>query len=425
MKRILVKGPALSQSGYGEHTRFVLRSLRTLPEQFDIYLDNINWGTTSWLIEDNEERRWMDHLIQKTGIYMQNEVTRRRDSDGTEWITGQGFDISIQVTIPQEWEKIAPINIGVTAGTETDKISPKWVEKSLMMNKIVVVSEHSKSGFIDTVYDAYNHQTKQSFKVSCTVPVDVINFPIKDVTGENIDLDLKHDFNFLVVATWIPRKNLENTIEWFVQEFKEQEVGLVLKVSTAKQSLRDRRFTQMRLKNILSKYPDRQCSVYLLHGDIPESQMVGLYNHPKIKCLISLSHGEGFGLPIFEAACNGLPIITPAWGGQLDYLYAPTKKKKTAMFTSVAHDLKPIQPEAVWQDILIKDSQWCFPKEWSAKKSMRALVKNYNTHLSKSKKLQKWIKEEFSEDTQYKKMCGVVYEHSQESDFDGGLEFNS
>ena len=50
MKKVLVRGPALSQSGYGEHTRFILRSLQKFPETFDVYLVNVNWGVTGWTV---------------------------------------------------------------------------------------------------------------------------------------------------------------------------------------------------------------------------------------------------------------------------------------------------------------------------------------------------------------------------------------
>ena len=55
--KVLVKGPALTQSGYGEHCRFVLRALQTREDVFDIYLMNLPWGKTNWLFEDNEERQ--------------------------------------------------------------------------------------------------------------------------------------------------------------------------------------------------------------------------------------------------------------------------------------------------------------------------------------------------------------------------------
>ena len=86
MKKILVKGPYLTQSGYGHHTRTVLRALETRPDLFDIYVQPISWGHTSWIWEDNEERSRYDEYLQKTINYIQKERG--------------AFDASIQVTIP-------------------------------------------------------------------------------------------------------------------------------------------------------------------------------------------------------------------------------------------------------------------------------------------------------------------------------------
>jgi len=60
-KKILVKGPALSRSGYGEQTRFALRALRTYEEYLDIYLLNIPWGTTGFILADTEEYHWLEN----------------------------------------------------------------------------------------------------------------------------------------------------------------------------------------------------------------------------------------------------------------------------------------------------------------------------------------------------------------------------
>ena len=411
MKKILVRGPALSHSGYGEHTRFILRSLRANPSTFDVYLVNINWGQTSWITEINEEREWIDFVLSKTISYMNS---------------GGEFDMSLQVTIPSEWEKIAPINIGATAGTETTKISPNWMGKSLEMDKIIVISEHTKYGFVNTRYEAENNSTGEKFEAKVNCPVEVVGYPVKNVEQENIDLNLKYDFNFLAVGTWIIRKNIERTVKWFVEEFYDQEVGLILKTSKAKNCILDRRVTKNNLTNLLAEYPDRKCEVCLLHGDMTEGEMKGLYNHPNVKAMVSFSHGEGYGLPLFEAAHNGLPIIAPNWGGQLDFLVAPVKDKKgkvsfKPLFETVAYDLKPIQPEAVWNDVLIKESMWCFPKEWNCKKSMRKVYKNYASAKSRASKLQKWVLENFEEKQMYQKMADTIYKQTKEDQEWGSL----
>ena len=208
--------------------------------------------------------------------------------------SGGIFDVSLQVTIPNEWEKLAPYNIGVTAGIETTKIAPQWIEKSFLMDKIIVVSEHSKFGFDNTEIKTQDPATGQEFIAKVNTPIDVVGYPVKDIQTRPIKLELKDDFNFLTVGTWIPRKNLENTIKWFVEEFYDQEVGLVVKTSLAKNSKRDRQVTEIRLKDLLAEYENRKCSVYLLHGDLAEEEMNSIYQHEKIKALINIGPRRRF-----------------------------------------------------------------------------------------------------------------------------------
>ena len=398
MKKIIVRGPFLTRSGYGEHCRFVLRALRANEELFDIYAVPISWGQTGWESDDTDERRWFDFITTKTQNYINS---------------GGQFDASLQVTIPNEWQKLAPINIGVTAGIETNAISPKWVETAMHMDKIIVTSEHAKHGFVNTTFsvkDSNTGQVTNDFK--CPTPVDVAGYPVKTIKPDKVDLDLKTDFNFLAIAQWGPRKNFENTITWFVEEFIDQPVGLILKTSRAKNNVYDRARCEFALKNLLEKYEDRKCSVYLLHGDMTEQEITSLYKNKKIKALVSLSHGEGFGLPLFEAAYNGLPVIAPDWSGQVDFLHMPvTKKGKTkdkAMFAKVDYDLGPIQEEAVWDGVLERNTMWCYPEQGSYKMRLREVYKDHGRFAKQAKQLQKYILKEKSEENMYNKMVTAI-----------------
>ena len=397
-KKVLVKGPALSSSGYGEHARLILRSLRAHEEHFDIFFENISWGQTGYTIADNEERAWIEHLLAKTNQFKQSKGR---------------LDVSVQVTIPNEWEKIAPVNIGVTAGIETTKIAPQWIEKSLLMDKIIVPSEHAKYGFDNTDYKLKNQQTGEEIDFKNTVPVEVIHYPVKDTESSDLDLPLDTDFNFLTVAQWGPRKNLENTIKWFVEEFKDEEVGLVVKANIKKNNIVDRNICRMKIQNLLAEHGDRKCKVHLLHGNLLEEEMSSLYTNPKIKAIVSTTHGEGFGLPLFEAAYKELPVIAPNWSGHVDFLYATKKDKKgkeksKAHFTKVDYNIAPVQSEAVWDGVLMADSQWCYPKESSFKSSLREVYKNYGPKKSEAKKLAKHIKKNFAESDIYQKVANAI-----------------
>lgn len=405
-KKILVKGPALSASGYGEQTRFALRALKSQEDQFDIFLINIPWGKTGWMLEETPEKIWFEQLMFKTHQYIQG---------------GGKFDMSLQVTIPNEFEKIAPVNIGYTAGIETTKVSPQWIEKCKIMDKIVVVSSHSKNVFDNTKYIAQNQQTGQTFDFINTTPVEIVGFPIKNIATKEIDLQLVTDFNFLSVVQWSPRKNLEATINAFFKEFKDDnDVGLVLKINMTKNCTFDRMLCEKKLVDLKKQYQDAKCKLYLIHGNMTEEEVYSLYCNPKIKAIISTSHGEGFGLPLFEAASVGLPVIAPKWSGHVDFLMAPIKEdgkvKMRNHFTTIEYDLSQVSKDAVWDGVIQADSMWCYTREYSVRNCMRDMKKNHVAALSKAKKLQNYILEEFSEEKQIKKMKEIFQEYVETHD---------
>jgi glycosyltransferase involved in cell wall biosynthesis len=418
VKKVYLRGPILTQSGYGHHTRTVLRALKTRPDLFDIYIQPIPWGMTSWLWKDDEERKEIDFLLQKTIEYISS-------NDSNEL-----FDLSIQVTIPNEWEKLAPINIGVTAGIETTVIAPEWIEKSFLMDKIITISKHSMDTFVNTVYQATNNHSNETQEYKCAVPVEYVSYPVRKFEPKNIDLNLTTDFNFLTVAQLSPRKNVQQLFKCFVENFGDNEnVGLIIKANTAKNSLIDKINTLNVFKQLISNYENRKCKIYLLHGFLDDEEMAGLYTHPKIHAFVSTTHGEGFGLPLFEAAYYGLPVLATDWSGHLDFLYKPIKQKngKTKskhMFERISYQLKPVEEEAVWKGIITKESMWAFPEEGSIKMALEEIYKDYGRFVKRAKELQKWICKEFVEEKKYKEFVSFLDDYFLDEDSDEFAFFN-
>ena len=390
--RAIVRAPALSASGYGVHARFLIKSLEQ-SDLFDVYLDNINWGNLGYEPKSNPEREKLFELQNKTRAYI---------SQGNP-----SFDVSIQVTIPNEFEDLAPYNIGVTAGIETDRIAPEWIEKCNMMDRVVTISAHSKSGFTNAKFTVFNEQSgmPEVKKVNC--PVSVVHYPVPTLEKEDIDLDLQTNFNFLAMALMGNRKNIANTIKWFVEEFKnDEDVGLIVKTAIRSGCTEDKMRTHSSLLEMLKSYPDRKCKVYLLHGRLTEEEKNSLYCNEKVKALVTLSHGEGFGLPIFEAACNGLPIVAPNWSGHVDFLNhevedSKGKKKTKGLFSKVDYVLSAVPQSSVWQGVITRDSKWCYAKENSYKQKLRELYKNYELKKSIGKKLQDKVLVKFESEKQH------------------------
>lgn len=370
-KKIFVKAPCLSQSGYGEQSRFALRALKSREDLWEIFLQPIPWGQTSWIWEDTELRRWMDARILDTQLKLQQKSLQP--------------DLSLQISIPNEFQKICPINIGYTAGIETDRVAPVWLQKGNEMNRVLVVSTHAKNTYINTELQVADPNTQIKRPYRMETPVDVVWEATPRGNPEQIEnFDPPNDFNFLLCSQISPRKNFINTISWWVEEFIDQEVGLIVKTNIRGNSRMDREATYKTFQNILSKYPDRKCKVHLLHGDLSSGQMRYLYTHPKVKAMINIAHGEGFGLPLFEAAREALPIVTIGWSGQMDFLFDKSK----AYFQKVDYTLQPVQPEAHWEGVIQPDSMWANADQGSYKMALRKTFKKWDKAKKTAQELQ-------------------------------------
>ena len=380
--KIILEAPILTQSGYGEHARLVYESLKHIPG-LDIYISSLPWGNTAWTIVKDET---IPANIQKLQEYLHHCQQENRQPS---------FDVQIHVGIPSEFKKRANYSVCVTAGIETDRVSHTWLQKTQEIDKIIVPSEHAKNGFVKTKYEITNHSKgNQVSIIKCNCPIEVVPYPVKELEPKRIDLNLDTEFNFLAVALFGPRKNLEHTIKWFVEEFREDpSVGLVLKASFISGSKIDKFHTEKYLKDFINALGEKKCKVYLLHGSMTEEEIHGLYTNSKIKAIVSTTHGEGFGLPLFEASYNALPVVATDWSAHLDFLTAKVKQKKTGklkdkkLFARVEYELKKIEDHVVWKDILIEGSRWAYPSELSFKKQIKEVKKNYTLYKSWAQKL--------------------------------------
>lgn len=387
--RTLIKAPILTNSGYGQHSRMIFEALASDP-LFDIAVEALNWGHCSWTSDESEKTTAIKKCVEK-GLMNKHQ--------GNE-----NYDLFIHVTIPNEFEKKGKFNVGVTAGIETDKVSHVWLQKCNEMNLVIVPSEHAKKVFVETVHDWQNQKTGEIGQLKLEVPMMICHEGVdsnlfkEKVYQNKISLELESDFNFLHVGQWgkggfgEDRKNIALMLKIFLETFRgNKNVGLVLKTSMAKNSDFDNEIVLSRIKEIKQAIGITETEsppIYLIHANLTEEEMADLYNHPKIKAYLSLTHGEGFGIPTLEAAMCGLPVITTNWSGHLDFL-------KEGKFIPLEYDLQPIPDAAVWEPLLIKGSRWACVKEEDTSKKISKITKAYLSPKMWAKELAEKVKEKF------------------------------
>ena len=382
-KLLLFQGPVFTRSGYGDHSRDLLHSLYKM-DKYDIKIVPKRWGNTPQNnIPQNEFGSWM----------LQNLATR----------LDRQPDIFIQVSVANEFEPIGKFNIGVTAGVETTVIPKDFIDGANKMDLVIVPSNFTKQIFEKTQYQELHRETKQvvnEFRVN--KPVEVL-FEGVDTTvfGQEPELDIlegvETDFNFLFVGHWLKgklgedRKDVGMLIRTFSTIFnylpKDKRPGLILKTSQAGFSITDRETIKAKINDVLKGIKEPP-TIYLLHGDLTQEEMNSLYQHPKVKAMLSFTKGEGYGRPLAEFASTGKPVVVSGWSGQVDFL----PQENSVLLQG---SLREVDDSAA-DKFLMKESKWFTVNYSDAANKIYQLYNDYDEYLKQSKPLKLHIKNNFS-----------------------------
>jgi len=394
---LLFRGPVETRSGYGSHSRDILESLRTM-DMFEIIIDSCNWGVTplTALEDGNEFHQWIK--------------SRKVLSINTQ------PDIYVSVTISNEFRRVGKFNVGITAGVETTVVGKDLIDGCNEMDLIIVPSTFTRDSYYNTVYNETEKSTNRlikQFRVNKTIEVlfEGINTNIyNDVVDESFDLDIKEDFAFLFVGHWLKgetgqdRKDVGMLIKTFVETFKDEDnkPALVLKTSAGAFSVKDRELIRKKIKSIIG---ETNVPIYLLYGDLTDNEMNSLNNHPKIKAMVSLTKGEGFGRPLLEFTMTGKPVIASNWSGHKDFL--PLDKA-----VMVGGALTDVHDSAV-DKFILKDAKWFTANYNEASAVLKLIRDRYDTFKTKSEELKEINKREFSLEMMTKKLETILSPYTQ------------
>jgi hypothetical protein len=322
-------------------------------------------------------------------------------------------ELFIQVSVPNEFQSIGKYNIGITAGIETTLISVPWIDGCNRMNTVWAISKHAVEVIRNTVAEERDPNGNVTRQAKVTVPLEVLhccaNTDIfKKIEPESVvssirDMmtDVKEKFCYLFVGHWMrgnmgeDRKNVGLLVKIFCEAFKNHpsstRPALILKTSSATFSVLDREEVLMKIKMVRESVGAGCPNVYLIHGDLSETEMNSLYNHPKVKAHVSFTKGEGFGRPLLEASLSQKPVIASGWSGHLDFL-----NKDNAIL--IAGELRNVEPNAVWENVIIPQSQWFNVDMNQAGGALVYVFKKYDQLLLPAKRLAAENKAKFSYD---------------------------
>jgi hypothetical protein len=393
-KYCVISCPIDTYSGYGARARDFVKALYELKkDEYDVEILAQRWGSTPWgyIKDHSEEWGFLQPLLAKEQMKKQP-------------------DLWIQITVPNEFQSVGKFNIGVTAGIETTLCPVSWIDGLNRMNITLASSKHAKDIMMSTGYKEQDKNGAAIRDLRVEKPIEVLfegidlnkYFYIADEDLEGTDLvqsldEIKEEFCFLFVGHWLQgdlgedRKNVGLTIKTFLETFrnKKNKPALILKVSGAGSSIMDRNAMLDKIESIRSTISGDLPNIYLLHGELDDKDINNLYNHGKVRAMISLTKGEGFGRPLLEFTLAKKPIIATAYSGHIDFLYM----ENTCL---VGGSLKQIHPSAVVDNLLIKESSWFSPDVKQAEFYLRDVYEKYSKYEEKAKKQAHQSKTKFS-----------------------------
>jgi glycosyltransferase involved in cell wall biosynthesis len=194
-------------------------------------------------------------------------------------------------------------------------------------------------------------------------------------------------FVFLFVGKYEERKCLEETIQAFANTYgKDSSAELVVKTGYFKDDL-DRTRRLYDYVNTLA------CdNIKVIYAGVDDTDLWNLYRGAN--AFVFPSRGEGWGLPLIEAAAMGVPLVTTVWSGQTEFLSSCKTSVVPVEFTLGdvhCEDHKKYYPAADGNF-----GQWAFPTVDGIAKAMEEVRNNYARYSVSARENSAVVREQFN-----------------------------
>jgi glycosyltransferase involved in cell wall biosynthesis len=293
------------------------------------------------------------------------------------------YDKVIVHSTPDLWQHFTRFErekyiIGYTVW-ETSCLHPTWTASCNKVNEVWVPSEWNMGVFRES---------------NVTVPLyrvpHAIDIPdMADVPDFNLDTIPENMFVFYSIFQWQERKNPYGLLTAFSAAFTGvDDVILVLK--TYRQ---DHAGDKNTIKNLIMDFRkflnlEHFPKMFLVVENLSSKGMLAL--HKRGDCFVLLQRSEGWGLPHFEAATCGKPVVTPKYGGQVDFL----KEDNSYL---VDYTLTPVGG-MTWSPYYRADQYWCEPDMKQAVETLRRVYYNRDEAKERGRRARDYIIQNFTWD---------------------------
>jgi ADP-heptose:LPS heptosyltransferase/2-polyprenyl-3-methyl-5-hydroxy-6-metoxy-1,4-benzoquinol methylase len=171
------------------------------------------------------------------------------------------------------------------------------------------------------------------------------------------------DFVFYSIFEWQDRKGPREMIEAFLRAFPAtRNVVLVLKsnpgaagaAKTALAEVRQRVNSEARVEICCEGWSDQQIAALQERGN----------------CYVSLHRGEGWNLPLFDAASRGKPVIATGYSGPLEFLDATAQSLVRYQLGPVRQRYAYYVPSMRWAEPELAHASELMQRVWSERDAM-------------------------------------------------------
>jgi len=395
----IISCPFDTYSGYGARSRDLVKAIIET-DKYNVRLLTQRWGNTPFgFCKANPEWEFLLNLVLPN-----NQIPKQPE-------------IWMQITVPNEFQPVGKFNIGCTAGIETTIAPADWIEGCKRMNLILGSSEHTIKVLRESKFEKRDQQTNQTIELiewngDSEVIFEGINVDNYKPVKSTFDLsNVKEDFAYLFVGHWMQgalgedRKNVGLLVKAFYETFKNKskKPALILKTSTVGSSYMDRDELIKRIRMIKDTVKSTNLpNIYLLHGEFTDVEMNEIYNHSKVKAMINLTKGEGFGRPLLEFSLTNKPIIATNWSGHTDFL-------NPEFTTLLSGNMTKVHPSAA-NHMLLSDAEWFSVDYGQTGGYLKDVFENYKNYIDKAKRQGFQSRTKFSYEAMKEKLDKVFTE---------------